>query len=73
MERAVPPEPDSSCTDRVTTLRLRLPDGAMVQRRFLASLPLQTIISYVGSLGYPSDDYKIITSYPRRDVSALFL
>lgn len=69
MEDAVPPEPDPSSSDRVTTLRLRLPDGTTVQRRFLASHLLQTIVSYVGSLGYHPDEYKLITSYPRRDVS----
>lgn len=70
MANTVPPEPDTNSVEKVSTLKMRLPDGTVVQRRFLASVSLQVVISYLGSEGYFPDEYKIITSYPRKDVSA---
>ena len=55
----------------MSTLRIRLPDGTTVQRRFLASLSVKILVSYVGSLGYPAEDYRVLSSYPRRDVRVL--
>lgn len=37
----LPAEPGSECTDPVSNLRFRLPNGDTVARRFLASNPLQ--------------------------------
>ena len=42
-------------------------------RRFLASNTLQTMIDYLTSEGYPSQEYKILSSWPRRDVRNFLL
>lgn len=40
-----------------------------LERRFLASSPLQTLLDYLTAEGYPSSEFKVLSSYPRRDVS----
>ena len=42
-----------------------------LERRFLASQSLQTVLDYLTTEGYPSSEYKVLSSYPRRDVSIL--
>ena len=39
------------------------------ERRFLASHTLQTVLDYLTTEGYPSSDFKVLSSWPRRDVS----
>ena len=41
MESVLPEEPPTDCTEKLATLRVRLPNGSTVQRRFLASHTLQ--------------------------------
>ena len=43
----LPAEPGSECTDPVSNLRFRLPDGDTVTRRFLASNPLQVRFVFI--------------------------
>ena len=43
--------------------------GNQLERRFLASQSLQTVLDYLTTEGYPSSEYKVLSSYPRRDVS----
>ena len=40
-----------------------------LERRFLASHTLQTVLDYLTTEGYPSSDFKVLSSWPRRDVS----
>lgn len=69
MLNSIPPEPDTSCKDKVSSIRMRFPDGSVDQRRFLADThTLRMILNYVGSKGYPSIDYKVLTSFPKRNV-----
>ena len=44
-----------------------------LERRFLASNTLQTVLDYLTTEGYPSSDFKVLCSWPRRDVSSLKL
>ena len=41
----------------------------LLERRFLASSPLQTVLDYLTTEGYPSSEFKVLSSWPRRDVS----
>jgi len=67
----LPEEPDASCPEPVALLRIRCPDGRVLNRRFLAAEPLKVLLTYVGSAGFEQDTYKLLTTYPRKDVSTL--
>lgn len=67
-ECALPPEPAAG-GDGIAVIRFRIPSGEILTRRFLADSPLRDIINFVTSKGFPVDEYKIISSWPRRDVS----
>ena len=41
MESVVPDEPAADTEDKISTLRIRLPNGSTAHRRFLASNTLQ--------------------------------
>ena len=43
--------------------------GNQLERRFLASQTLQTVLDFLTTEGYPSSEYKVLSSWPRRDVS----
>lgn len=66
---AVPAEPPPDYAGLTATLRFRCPGGETMQRRFRAEETLGILLNFLGSQGYPSSDYKVLTSYPRRDVS----
>ena len=44
-----------------------------LERRFLASQTLQTVLDYLTTEGFPSSDYKVLSSWPRRDVSKILI
>lgn len=66
-ERCVPAEPPIGM-DGCTKIRIRLPTGAFFERRFTIQTKLLILFKYIASKGFPIDEYKVITSYPRRDV-----
>ena len=43
-----------------------------LERRFLASDSLQTVLDYLTIEGFHSEEYKVLSSWPRRDVSFIF-
>jgi len=45
--------------------------GNQLERRFLASQTLQTVLDYLTTEGYPSSEYKVLSSWPRRDLTTL--
>lgn len=67
-ERSLPAEPDQH-TAHITQIRIRKPSGEYVERRFLATDKLDTLLAFIASKGFPIDEYKVISSWPRRDVS----
>lgn len=72
LTQIVPPEPDPECGEPISKIRFRPPcGGEVISRTFLASEKLQGLLNFVGSLGYLSDKYRVITSYPKRDISSL--
>lgn len=71
-EKCVPPEPEEG-VQGVTKIRIRKPAGEFIERRFLVTDQLNVLLKFVASRGFPIDEYKVISSWPRRDVSILFL
>lgn len=54
-----------------TKIRFRLPKGVNIERRFAAETPLRVLLDFLVVQGYPHDEYKVISSWPRRDLTAL--
>merc|ERR1712173_289656 len=42
-----------------------------IERRFLASETLQTVLDYLTTEGFSSSDFKVLSSWPRRDLTTL--
>jgi len=62
---AEPPQDKNACT-----IRFRLPANKQVTRRFVYSVDtLQSVVDFVGSLGYLSNDFQIMKSYPKLNLS----
>lgn len=70
LEQGLPPEPDQEAGD-ICTLRIRTPSGEFLVRRFLSTCKLQVLFDFVASKGYPSEEYKLLTTFPRRNVTDL--
>jgi len=65
------PEPQSTHDNskELTTIRVKEIDGKMLQRRFNINDRLEQFIYYLGSLGYFAEKYKLLTTWPRRDLA----
>jgi len=66
----LPQEPASSDTSPQANIRFRTPRETLT-RRFLATDTLNTLLLYLSSVGYRPKEYKILSSWPRRDISVL--
>ncbi|XP_062995133.1 FAS-associated factor 1 [Elgaria multicarinata webbii] len=71
LEQALPPEPKEESTESLSKLRIRTPSGEFFERRFLANSKLQVVFDFVASKGYPWEEFKLLGTFPRRDVSQL--
>lgn len=71
-EKCVPHEPAEDA-EGITKIRIRKPTGEFIERRFLATSSLDILLKFIGSKGFPIDEYKVISSWPRRDVSDFYL
>ncbi|XP_038616151.1 FAS-associated factor 1 [Tachyglossus aculeatus] len=71
LEQSLPPEPREESTEPVSKLRIRTPSGEFLERRFLASSKLQVVFDFVASKGFPWDEFKLLSTFPRRDVTQL--
>lgn len=68
--KTVPDEPPLDA--KHTKIRFRIPgDNSNLERRFLPSDSLQTLLDYLTSKGFNSDDFKVLSSWPRRDLTTL--
>lgn len=65
----LPDEPAANCSQPLATIRFRAPEGKVLVRRFLASNSLQILLNYVTSQGYHTTEFKVLTTFPRKDVS----
>nr|XP_033772423.1 FAS-associated factor 1 [Geotrypetes seraphini] len=70
LEQALPPEPKEN-SEPVSKLRIRTPSGEFFERRFLASSNLQVVFDFVASKGYPWEEFKLLSTFPRRDVTQM--
>ncbi|XP_058789619.1 FAS-associated factor 1 [Phymastichus coffea] len=64
----LPPEPPQDVED-VLKIKVRLPSGNVLERRFNTNASLQTLLNFLIVEGYPTEDYKVISSWPRRDLT----
>uniref|UniRef100_A0A0B7B6C6 UBX domain-containing protein n=1 Tax=Arion vulgaris TaxID=1028688 RepID=A0A0B7B6C6_9EUPU len=68
---AVPDEPPEDGNGRICCLRFRVTKTETITRRFLAENTLGDLLNFLTSLGFHTEDYKVLTTFPRRDISAL--
>lgn len=62
----LPNEPDETMDQKcLTRIRFRLPNGEMLQRRFLISNKLETLFDFLTSNGYFVEEFKVLSSWPR--------
>jgi len=66
----LPPEPAANCGEPLANIRFRTPTSTLA-RRFLASNQLSTLLLYLRSEGFRPEDYKVLSSFPRRDLTQL--
>ncbi|XP_076009329.1 FAS-associated factor 1 [Genypterus blacodes] len=71
LEQALPPEPEEEAGEQISKLRIRTPSGQFVERRFLGSCKLQVLFDFVASKGFPFDEFKLLTTFPRRNITQL--
>lgn len=71
LEQALPPEPEEESGEQISKLRIRTPSGEFLERRFLGSCKLQVLFDFVASKGYPFDEFKLLTTFPRRNITQL--
>jgi hypothetical protein len=71
VEASLPSEPPLSQGDGIAKIRFRLPNGESIERRFQANTPLKVLFDFLTVKGYPRDEYKVISSWPRRDLTLL--
>nr|XP_054608373.1 FAS-associated factor 1 isoform X2 [Nothobranchius furzeri] len=71
LEQALPAEPNGDPGEQISKLRIRTPSGEFLERRFLGSCKLQVLFDFVASKGYPYDGFKLLTTFPRRNITQL--
>ncbi|XP_011168578.1 FAS-associated factor 1 isoform X2 [Solenopsis invicta] len=71
VESSLPPEPQQGAGDGVMIVRVRLPAGKFLERKFQSDTPLQTLFNFLIVEGYPTEEYKILSSWPRRDLTSM--
>lgn len=64
----LPPEPEANCADPVCSLKCRVPGGKVISRRFLQTTTLNVLFDFLFTQGFSRDEYKFLTTYPKRDV-----
>ncbi|KAM3915405.1 FAS-associated factor 1 [Leptodactylus fuscus] len=71
LEQSLPPEPPEEQSEPQSKLRIRTPSGEFIERRFLSSNPLQVVFNFVASKGFPCQEYKLLSTFPRRDITQM--
>lgn len=69
LKSELPAEPGNECTEPVCSLKVRVPDGKFLARKFLQSTTLKTLYDYLYAEGYSKTQFKYLLTYPKRDVS----
>ena len=65
----LPEEPSPHTIEPTSHIRFRLPSGQIIQRRFYIKDKLEAVLDFATSHGYFVEDYKILTSWPRKDLT----
>ncbi|XP_067929267.1 FAS-associated factor 1-like isoform X2 [Watersipora subatra] len=65
----IPDEPPEDCAEVMARLRFRCPEGAMLNRRFLGETKLKVLFNYLVTEGYNTAYFKVLTTFPRRDLT----
>ncbi|CAF3753966.1 unnamed protein product [Adineta steineri] len=66
------PEEPSEIEKNTTRLKIRLPDDeGILMRRFRINDTLQILFDYLTSQGRMSGEYKLLSTYPKRDLTTL--
>jgi len=68
-EETLAAEPAADCGQPVANIRFRTPSETFA-RRFLATEPLHTLLTFLRSKGYRPEEYKVLSTFPRRDLSS---
>ncbi|XP_030557831.1 FAS-associated factor 1 isoform X2 [Drosophila novamexicana] len=68
--QALPKEP-AEHEANISKIRVRKPTGDFLERRFFTRDTLQDLLNFVTASGFLIDEYKIISSWPRRDLTAI--
>ncbi|KAJ8357707.1 hypothetical protein SKAU_G00205010 [Synaphobranchus kaupii] len=71
LEQTLPAEPKEDSKEPISRLRVRTPSGDFLERRFLGSCRLQMLFHYMASKGFPLEQYKLLTTFPRRNITQL--
>uniref|UniRef100_A0A1B6DVE3 UBX domain-containing protein n=1 Tax=Clastoptera arizonana TaxID=38151 RepID=A0A1B6DVE3_9HEMI len=71
VQSELPDEPEEGSLEPITKIRFRLPKGENLERRFFATNRLQILMNYLVVKGYRTEEYKVISSWPRRDLTTL--
>lgn len=72
VEKELPPEPPLDQGDKdIIKIRFRLPQGKSMERRFHINSPVKILLDFLIVKGYPTDEYKVIYHWPRRDMTTL--
>jgi hypothetical protein len=69
-ESSLPSEPSADSPNPLANIRFRTPSETFA-RRFLASDSLRILLLFLRSKGYRPEEYKVLSTFPRRDLSGL--
>ncbi|KAK9496792.1 hypothetical protein O3M35_012985 [Rhynocoris fuscipes] len=69
IQSELPDEPSEGCGEGTIKIRFRPPKSAPFERRFLANDKLKLLFNFLLVNGYRIEDYKVISSWPRRDLT----
>uniref|UniRef100_A0A1B0FPV9 UBX domain-containing protein n=1 Tax=Glossina morsitans morsitans TaxID=37546 RepID=A0A1B0FPV9_GLOMM len=69
-KQSLPHEP-AETEKNISKIRVRKPTGDFLERRFYINNTLEDLLNFVASHGFLIEDYKLISSWPRRDLTSV--
>lgn len=70
-ESSLPPEPTGDCAQQITKIRFRKPTGDFIERKFTVDTQLKVLLNFATANGFAPAEFKIISSFPRRDLTTI--
>ncbi|EDV22331.1 uncharacterized protein TRIADDRAFT_58828 [Trichoplax adhaerens] len=71
LAQSIPQAPPDNCTDDVIKFLIRLPGGERLSRKFYSRNTVKDLLNYVASNGFLDFEFKVVTNFPKREISAL--